>query len=51
MQVHKSFAININHIDKIKKSYDKLWLIKLNGTEEEVLLSKTYRDKLMERLV
>ena len=51
MQTHKSFAININHIDKIEKSYDKLWLIKLKGTEEEVLLSKTYRDKLMERLV
>lgn len=50
IQTYKSFAVNTKYINRIEKAYDKLWIIKLRYIDEEVLLSKTYRDKVMEKI-
>lgn len=50
IQTHRSFAVNIKYVTEIEKAYEKLWSIKLRGSEDKVLLSYTYRQAFLRRI-
>lgn len=49
IQTHKSYAVNVNYIDKIEKISRGLWEINFHGYDEKALLAVTYKDKLKEQ--
>lgn len=50
IQTHRSFAVNIKYITEIEKTYEKVWSIKMRGSENMVLLSYTYRQAFLRRI-
>ncbi|ATD54088.1 LytR/AlgR family response regulator transcription factor [Clostridium chauvoei] len=46
VQSHKSYAINLNYIDKIEKVYPKLWNIYFNNYKEAAKLGYKYKNNI-----
>lgn len=50
IQSHKSYAINIKHIYKVEKIYNKLWDIYIKDYDEVAQLGYKYKESFNERL-
>lgn len=50
IQTHRSFAVNMKYVTEIEKTYEKVWGIKMRGSEDIVLLSYTYRQAFLRRI-
>ncbi|MBU3109288.1 LytR/AlgR family response regulator transcription factor [Clostridium gasigenes] len=50
VQSHKSYVININHINAIIKDYEKLWSINFHDYSEEAKLGYTYKNNVLSLL-
>lgn len=50
IQSHKSFIVNVNHIEKVEKIYTKLWDIHFRNYNKTAQLGFKYRDIIVERL-
>jgi len=48
VQSHKSFAINIDHVNQIESISGKLWEISFVDSKEKALLSYSFKDVVME---
>lgn len=46
VQTHKSFAVNVNYIDRIEKISRGIWKIHFHGYNDGALLAATYKDNL-----
>ncbi|WDV46624.1 LytTR family DNA-binding domain-containing protein [Clostridiaceae bacterium M8S5] len=51
IQTHKSYAVNVNYIDKIEKISRGIWEIHFHGYEEQALLASTYKNALKEKFM
>jgi two-component system LytT family response regulator len=49
LQSHKSFAININFINKIEAATGKIWEISFNNCKEKALLSYNFKEIVMKK--
>lgn len=47
VQCHRAFAVNLNYICEIEKTYEKTWNINLRGCNDNILLSYTYRQAVL----
>lgn len=51
LQTHKSFAVNIQYIDQIKKIARGCWEIYFHDYDEQALLASTYKNSLKDKLI
>ena len=49
VQIHRSFIVNTNHIDKIESVSSKVWEISFKCCEIKVPLSYKFREGIVER--
>lgn len=46
VQTHKSYAVNVNYIDRIEKISRGIWEVHFHGYKEVALLAATFKDNL-----
>ena len=51
LRVHRSAIVNINHIDKIEKWYNRSYVVILKGSQERFIVSQRYLTKVRARFM